>query len=121
MIKVEVSIPDTAMAKEALDKAVLKIVKAHRATALANGDLSPSVNVVKSSEPVSKPKEGDTSALLKDLSINDVKTIIKDNKVKVGVGNGAQPDSFYFELLSQEDGLKGMIDAHKAKSLSEYS
>ena len=121
MINVEVSIPDTDLAKEALDKAVLKIVKAHRATALASGNKSPSVSVFAKPKVEAPVKDGEVSALLKDFSITDIKAIINDNKVKVGVGNGQKPDSFYFELLSAEEGLSGMIDAYKAKAAGEYS
>ena len=76
-IEITVEIPNTELAKEALDKTVVKIIKAHRA---ANPE--PAVTVVE--EPV-EPEQSEAddksfkAVITKDLTDKDVKKIIKDN------------------------------------------
>ena len=114
------------LAKEALDKTVHKIIKAHRASELASGNATPNVveqaDVKPKSEPDDiNPSKPTLSPLIKDLTINDVKEIIKSNSIKLGGKPGPKPDEFYFEGLSKQEGLEELVATYKSSIMSEYS
>lgn len=114
-----VSIPNTTAAKEALDKTVVKIIKAHRAEEFNKGNKSPSVrtaekDTVKDDKPV-------IADCLKPFTISDVKKIIEDNDIKLGGGKGRKADSFYFEGVSKLDNVNELVDAYKLSIANEFS
>lgn len=122
MITLSVEIPDTESAKELVSSLVVKINRAH-AIAETNEKADKDRKLARLS-PAKKDipvEEKKISPALKDFSITDIRAILEANDVKIGVGNGRKPDLFYFELLSEVEGLEGMVEAYKADQLGGYN
>ena len=112
-IDVTVSIPDTEPAKVALDKQVQKIVKAHRASELASGNLTP--NVKEADKPKPKKVEGDIDKCLKDFSVEDLRSIVSKNELKLGGGPGRKSEDFLRVELSKLDNIKEVQEKQDVK------
>lgn len=87
MKTVQVEIPDTQLAIEALDKFIDKLHRAHRAAEMAKGNTTPAVTVIEEPKEPEEAQEADDSSfeavITKDLTDKDVKKLIKDNKLSL--------------------------------------
>ena len=127
MIKLTVEIPDTDLARSALDEYVHKLVSAHQRAIKVNADIAARKEKERQDyidKRDGKPKQEEAEdrvvipECLNDLTINDLRSIVKQEGLKLGKGKKSADQ--YKEALADLSNVDDLVNGYKLEQAGGF-